>query len=221
MQTRYAVKSVSALALALLVGTSANWAGTPPVSVLAAQWWQWGFAVPAAQCPISDTTGEFAALGQSGPVWFLAGTFGTTAERTFSVPAGKSLFFPIVNTFWGYYVPLQWGRPTAPIGPGGPINNVRTLSAQSVDQMQLTDMECDVDGVEILITEQNREQSVPFTLQMPAYNLWQDEPVNAVGCADNGYYVLLPPLARGQHTIHFKAVAQTFALEVTDHITVE
>ena len=56
---------------------------------------------------------------------------------------------------------------------------------------------------------------------MPAYNLWQDEPVNAVGCVDNGYYVLLAPLEPGEHIIHFKAVSPGFSLEVTDHITVK
>ena len=214
------VKSVSALALALIVGTSVGWAGTPPPSELAAQWWQWAVAVPAAQSPIGDTTGEFAALGQSGPVWFLAGTWwNNTVERTFSVPAGKPLFFPIVNNFWGYYLPLQWGRPTAPTEPGGPINYVRLMSGEGIDEVQLTDMECDVDGVVIPITEQNRVQSVPFTMQVPANNVWQADPVHFVGCVDNGYYVLLAPLAPGEHTIHFAVTS--VGLEVTDHITVE
>ena len=49
---------------------------------------------------MGDTTGEFASLGQSGPVWFLAGTFGSTVTRTVTIPAGKTLFFPILNTIW-------------------------------------------------------------------------------------------------------------------------
>src|SRR5262245_66409906 len=44
--------------------------------------------------PDLDSAGEFGAVDQSGPVWFLTGTFGGSAERTLTVPAGKALFFP-------------------------------------------------------------------------------------------------------------------------------
>ena len=54
----------------------------------AAAWWQWALSIPEAQNPVADATGEFAGLGQSGPVWFLAGTFGNSAERTVTIPAG-------------------------------------------------------------------------------------------------------------------------------------
>jgi NAD(P)-dependent dehydrogenase (short-subunit alcohol dehydrogenase family) len=35
-----------------------------------------------------------------GPVWFLAGSFGATVVRSCLVPAGKALFFPLVNQEW-------------------------------------------------------------------------------------------------------------------------
>src|SRR5574341_1319356 len=44
-----------------------------------ARWWQWGLGQPAATNPIDDPTGAFCDVGQSGPVWFLAGTFGGAA----------------------------------------------------------------------------------------------------------------------------------------------
>ncbi len=50
--------------------------------------------------PVEDNTGKFCGLGQSGPVWFLAGTFGGTVERTCTIPAGKALFYPLVNSIW-------------------------------------------------------------------------------------------------------------------------
>src|SRR5437016_2320237 len=43
---------------------------------LPAAWWQWGLSVPAAVNPSLDTTGADAGQGQTGPVWFLGGTFG-------------------------------------------------------------------------------------------------------------------------------------------------
>src|SRR5262245_48114767 len=45
---------------------------------LAGQWWQWAYSIPLARNPVVDTTGAFAAEGQQGHVWFLAGSFGTT-----------------------------------------------------------------------------------------------------------------------------------------------
>jgi len=62
-----------------------------------AAWWKWAFETPADERPVLDETGEFCHVGQSGPVWFLAGTasFGGSGsvERTCTVPAGKALFF--------------------------------------------------------------------------------------------------------------------------------
>ena len=65
-------------------------------------WWTWASSIPADQNPVLDTTGEFASVGQSGHVWFLAGTiFGGTFERDVTVPTGTSLFFPALNAlFW-------------------------------------------------------------------------------------------------------------------------
>ena len=45
------------------------------------KWWQWAYSVPADVNPITDTTGKNCGQGQKGPVWFLAGTTGGTAER--------------------------------------------------------------------------------------------------------------------------------------------
>ena len=64
-----------------------------------ARWWQWVLSVPAATNPLNDTTGAQCAQGQTGKVWFLAGTFVGPVTRTCTVPQGKALFFPILNLF--------------------------------------------------------------------------------------------------------------------------
>jgi hypothetical protein len=65
---------------------------------------KWALSIPAASNPILDTTGGSASNGQSGNVWFLAGTTGTGetphVERRIEIPEGTALFFPIVNYFW-------------------------------------------------------------------------------------------------------------------------
>jgi hypothetical protein len=65
---------------------------------LTAQWWQWALSIPTVVNPLEDTTGANCMVGQSDPVWFLAGFFnGSAATRSCSVPEGAALFFPVIN----------------------------------------------------------------------------------------------------------------------------
>ncbi len=63
----------------------------------AAGWVQWVMALPYSTGPISDPNGDSCAAGQSGADWYLAGTWGGSAERDCDVPAGKHLVFPLLN----------------------------------------------------------------------------------------------------------------------------
>lgn len=51
-----------------------------------AKWWQWTLSTPKDVNPGGDTTGKNCALKQSGPVWFLSGTFGGSATRVCTIP---------------------------------------------------------------------------------------------------------------------------------------
>src|SRR5690349_12936201 len=64
----------------------------------AAQYWQWAYGVPESDSPLYEDVGTAAAVGQRGPVWFLAGAYNDTGTvtRTVVVPEGVSLFFPIL-----------------------------------------------------------------------------------------------------------------------------
>ena len=68
-----------------------NWGG---------EWWAWALGVPLDSNPIEDATGEFGDIDQSGRVWFLAGNFGGESEREVTIPPGKALFFPLINSVW-------------------------------------------------------------------------------------------------------------------------
>ncbi len=63
----------------------------------AAMWWQWALSEPKATNPVIDPNGADCAEGQSGKVWFLAGS-PTPVTRNCTVPAGKALFFPVINS---------------------------------------------------------------------------------------------------------------------------
>jgi hypothetical protein len=75
-----------------------------PSEELVIGWLNWALGQPNDDGPISDLTGENCAIGQEGPVWYLAGTFGGPVVRQCDVPAGKKLFFPLVNR-WCVFPP--------------------------------------------------------------------------------------------------------------------
>src|SRR3954469_5930512 len=59
----------------------------------AAAWWTWVVRQPTPVNPLLDTTGANCAQGQSGRVWFLAGTFtnGASITRACTIPTGTSV----------------------------------------------------------------------------------------------------------------------------------
>src|SRR5689334_9659060 len=62
-----------------------------------ADWWTWYWQHPASSDPTTDPDGRFANVNNMGSMFFIAGTPGGSAERSFSVPAGKPLLIPMVN----------------------------------------------------------------------------------------------------------------------------
>jgi hypothetical protein len=84
-------------------------------------------------------------------------------------------------------------------------------------------LSCQVAGAPVSITSANLEQSNPFALQLPEDNILSVPRGVYYPTVDSGYYVLLPPLSTGQHTIHFVGSIAYFAfsLDVTYHITIQ
>ena len=109
-----------------------------------ARWWQWAFSIPAATNPVLDETGAHCAEGQSGPVWFLAGSFfGGTFERACTVPPDKALFLPIVNAAFGAAV-----FDCEPTQPGVPCN-ITILRAAAAASMDPVTLEASIDGIPV------------------------------------------------------------------------
>jgi hypothetical protein len=63
------------------------------------EWWRYILSLPAENNPLNDATGSNCGVNQSGSVFFLVGTTGgdPVHRDECEVPAGKALFFPIVN----------------------------------------------------------------------------------------------------------------------------
>jgi hypothetical protein len=148
-----------------------------------ALWWQWAEATDFL--PVVDETGEFCHLGQEGPVWFLAGTILSPApaqiERECTVPAGKALFFPLMNIA------------VSTEGPGFEDlteDELREIANWLVDQMAVS---CTVNGKEL-------EDLDKYVADSPLFTFFEHDAV-----AD-GFWIMLAPLPVGEHTIEFSGV---------------
>lgn len=205
-----------ALALALTAAPAAaagdSAAGPMPHARLAADWWTWALETPASINPLLDPTG--CDEDQDGGVWFLAGTFGGDAERTCTVPAGKMLFFPVVNNLYGAFL-------TDP----PETKSIKYLREQ-VACVAGSTVTATVDGQTVIPVH---ERSIPFIIQLPEDNLLgatSDDIKNLMlaPSVDEGHYVLLAPLSPGSHTIIFENKAGTSCsadLRVIYRLTVE
>ena len=190
--------------------------------------WQYIYSIPAPTNPVNDPTGAKCGLQQSGPVFFLVGTFTTTtaptgnviatADRTAcQVPAGVSLFFPILDA-----------ECSTAEGNGTTGAQLRACATSFIDGA--TNLEADIDGVSVkglqdVGTTIYRAQSPLFTFRLLGNNLLGLPPQFSPSVSD-GVFLLLAPLGAGPHRIHFHGAAPisstaVFVLDVTyDPLTV-
>ena len=194
-----------------------------PLAEWTAEWWQFMLSLPTAVNPLADETGDSCMVGQRGPVWFLAGNFGGTAApttRTCSIPAGKALFFPVLNV-------VDFNTPSL-TGIDQTASDLRAETAPCLDAA--TQLAVEVDGQSVpRLFDKNRVRSAVFAVTLPAESLFKgvlDAGVYSPAI-DYGYYVMLKPLGVGEHRIHIVGASagctllgSPFSTEVTYNITV-
>ncbi|MFN8473975.1 MAG: hypothetical protein U0822_17420 [Anaerolineae bacterium] len=195
-----------------------------------ASWWQWAYSIPAATSPLLDTTGANAAIGQDGPVCFLADALCiTTASnqcqhivvtRDVTVPSGKALCFPVHAAEWdnlGY----------------NPPPSVKQLRARTKEyQDGVLAMSASLDGVDVPdldpMTSPYRVASPVFSYCLPDGNGQAADCCSACGsrtvsvAVSDGVFLMLAPLPPGRHTLRFSATSSTdSSLHMTYNITVQ
>ena len=164
------------------------------------KWWEWAFEVPSEDSPVNDVTGENCSLNQEGPVWFLAGTFGTSVTRECIIPEGKALFMPADN------VPVSVAEfKNLP-------DDEQVLKAEAEKIINDVDIvEVEIDGVKIENITSYKVITDLFQLDLPQANVLGAEPgtYNFTGA---GHWVFIDPLSPGKHTVLLRAV--TFSPEL-------
>ena len=187
----------------------------------AAEWWQWALGVPAATNPLLDLTGANCAQRQVGDVWFLAGSWYNAGhvERTCEVPAGKSLFFPLINGGYGAFLSDPPETRTE--------EYVRAAAACTVPaQISVWIDDFKVPRPQHFFTGESGSLSPLFNLQLAPGNIYGDETLIPElllsPTAEQGYYLFVKPLPPGQHTIRWVATGcqPGASQDITYHLTV-
>jgi hypothetical protein len=189
-----------------------------------AQWWSWAVSFPLEQYPPLQAGGEVdCSLGQSGSVWFLAGTSGQgRVTRSCTIPTGTALFFPIINYINDYPCPDPSFQPA----PGQTLEEFLADGAAAIIDA-VTDLNVSVDkrSLNDLFDYRAISSLFMFTADLSLMAIDQCVTGTEQSGVTDGYWLLLTPLSLGQHTISFGGKADfgggsTFETQVTYDITV-
>lgn len=178
---------------------------------LTAQWWQWILEQPVTGNPNLDETGADAANGQPGQgVFFLAGAFGGTVTRRFTVPANTALFFPLLNNLGIAPLPAPQPKPNE-----NQVPQLRTLfAAPLIDNA--TGLHVTLDGVSLN----------DYRVKSPVFHFTEPDQDSLLGpgtftAVSDGYWVFLAPLPPGTYVLNFGGTSGDFTVDITDIITVQ
>ncbi len=230
-----------ALSLPILLGLSVVTALTeraqadivPPGATIAGRtqlswaeaWWQWALSIPAPNNPLLDQSGANAGVNNQGPVFFVAGVFGSgTVMRTFDAPSGKTLFFPVVN---GFYAPIGAGGKYDPSPCLAPLSFQCALQQATGAFTPLYDMSVQIDGVTLNLDQLQRYRQTSSSyfggVNLPDNNIFGLPVLGFTRTSvwvQDGYYVALTNLSLGRHSLVFQAKWSSGKLSVTDTINI-
>jgi hypothetical protein len=163
-----------------------------------------------------------ALFYQTGSVYFLAGLNTEGASVNISVPEGKAILFPLTNYVNDYPCP----DPTFAPAPGQSLKDFLTEGIISFKN-GVSGLAVEVDGASI-----SDPASYWFMTDLFEFT---GNPDLATGCqfdvcitgtpqsaVAGGYYMILKPLSRGTHTVHYHSVTWgNFVQDGTFNITVQ
>jgi hypothetical protein len=156
-------------------------------------WWQWAASMPGSESPVQDVIGTKCAVNQRGPVWYLAGGFGTSLiSRTCTIPKDQHIFFPIINM-------LAY----PPRGSTFTCDAVKAMAAQN--NARYVYVRVYLDGSEVQNAERFRVASLDCFDLMGRWPASAGAPIVAPAATD-GYWIMLRPLPPGQHRLEFRAL---------------
>lgn len=171
---------------------------------------QWSNSLPVASSPLNDPTGERCAFGQSGPVFFLAGSGAATGRLACTVPPDTALLLTV----------LGGECSTAEPPPFFGSNEAELTACATALFDQPTSVQVTVNTEYVADVRDYRVTSPLHYLILPEDN-WLRVPAGVVASVASGYYVILKPLPVGTHVVSFRGslpavgAANTATYEIT------
>ncbi|MFL6486983.1 MAG: hypothetical protein ACJ71D_09785 [Nitrososphaera sp.] len=155
------------------------------------RWVKWCLEQPVETNPAKDTTGKNCSQNQSGPVWFLAGTFGGSIARKCTLPVGKAILLPILEKETSF-------------AEENDLTTESDLIARTLEQTsRVSQLEASIDGVTLQNLRKYQVLTPVFDLIYPRNNVYQVQE-GRTRAVSNGFWVFLEPLSAGEHRIYFK-----------------
>ena len=170
------------------------------------EWWEWAVESPAENNPVyDDPTGKYAHVNNDNEsVFFIAGAApvvdDAVVERSFFVPSGKLVLFPILNV-------LSLNTDPENINDGwyDPVE-------QYLDYFQ--GMYATIDKTDVAVTQDDHlviQQPFELGPVEPGSQLEQFERIEGRNAEDGmyedsgsiGYWLMLDNLSMGRHTLEF------------------
>lgn len=201
-------------------------------SQLAAGWWQYFMSLPTTNSPLNSIPGNPPvpmSTGQSGPVWFIGGSYsaGGTNSFTNTIPSvGLFLIITGIEKDNANCPPTIYNEPYLRAWAGGTENHAFGMT-------------CTIDGVPISVindvtTTPYRVQSPVFSYTCPAvhnylcevrgfccYQNNSDVPYTIDGAIMDGVFLMISPLSIGPHVIDVTAqFTSGFSAEFTHYLNV-
>jgi hypothetical protein len=162
-------------------------------------WQRWALGQTAGADAFTDQTGARAGTNQSGPVYFLGGPPQApsglySGSRSFQVPTGKYLFFPVCSI-------VTLGA----VDPGYASNaqECDLLVTNTLNPDVLT-LDGDQQGSSLIATHRERSP-VDFTATAVANNPNGFPAGTYTDVNTGGYFVMIEPPSPGTHTLYFHA----------------
>jgi len=163
-----------------------------PLHIYANEWWKWAYSMPDDRSPVIDTHGALCHVNQTGPVWFLAGGYGSSKiHRTCTIPAEQHIFFPVINVV--YYTPPGVQQTCETAKRNAARNNhgfvfirvsLNGERLENAERFRLASAEC-FDIFARIPEEYNAPSAAPS--------------------ATDGFWIMLKPLPSGTHRLEFRA----------------
>ena len=158
----------------------------------AIKWWKWFLSIPKKLNPGLDESGINCYINQNDHhAWFLAGTFGGFAHRRCFIPAGKSIFFPVINIEASFNDTKLTQE-----------HELLSYCKSHIDSIDTGTLQVKLNDRPIPNLDRYRISTPVFDLNIPNDNVL-DAKAGLTKATSDGYWLFFRPLSNKSNTLSF------------------